>query len=83
MKNLFSTCEEVIELKSDLEVREHSLNIIKYLKEGNDEGWNKFTNYESIKVFYKKDEAHSLYTFYLEKLIKAPIFNVVSVLAEA
>ena len=83
MTNLLNTVEEVIELKSDLEVRTHSLNMIKQLKDGNFEGWNKFTDYPSIKVFYKKEEAHSLYTFYMEKLIKAPVFNVVSVLAEA
>lgn len=66
-----------------MEVREKSMNIINQLKEGNSEGWNKFTDYPSIKVYYKKDEVHSLYTFYFEKLINAPIFNVISVLAEA
>ena len=36
-----------------------------------------------MKIWYKQDEGRELYTFYMEKLIEAPLFNVLSILAEA
>ena len=38
---------------------------------------------EHVKLYYKQEGVGSLYTFYMEKIIKAPMFNVISVLAEA
>ena len=35
------------------------------------------------KVYYRKEDGKSLYTFYLEKIVNAPIFNLMSVIAEA
>ena len=53
------------------------------MDEGSDKNWLKLTDYPTQKVYYRLENGRSLYTFYCEKLIKAPIFNVLSVIAEA
>ena len=45
--------------------------------------WNKFVNNKDLKIYYRQEDGKSLYTFYCEKLVNAPLFNLVSVLAEA
>lgn len=53
------------------------------MDEGSDKKWLKFTDYPTLKVYYRLENGRSLYTFYCEKLIQAPLFNVLSVIAEA
>lgn len=50
---------------------------------GTDQRWLRFTDYPTLKVYYRLENGRSLYTFYCEKLIQAPLFNVLSVIAEA
>ena len=57
--------------------------MIQDVKDGVHDGWSKFTNYDSLKVWYKKEEGLDLYTFYCEKLVRAPLFNLLSIIAEA
>jgi hypothetical protein len=52
------------------------------LKAGKDNSWNKFMNGEDLKIFYRKEEGKGIYTFYLEKMAEAPLFNVLSVISE-
>ena len=70
-------------IKDDFSVFNKSVQIIEQIKKGNTQGWKKFTDRETIKVYYRKEDGKTLYTFYLEKIVNAPIFNLVSVLAEA
>ena len=38
------------------------------MDEGRDEKWLKFTDYPTLKVYYRLENGRSLYTFYCEKL---------------
>ena len=75
--------EEVKHMKADFELRDQALDIIGKVKAGVDDSWRKFTNYDSLKVWYKREEGLGLYTFYCEKLVRAPLFNLLSIIAEA
>ena len=52
------------------------------IKSGNHDEWNKTVDGEDLKIYYKKNEGSKLYTFYFEKTANAPLFNVISVMAE-
>ena len=68
---------------SDFEIYEKSIILIEKVVNDDCSDWKKFLNKDTIKLYYKQEDEKSLYTFYMEKLINAPLFNVISVLAEA
>lgn len=83
VKARLEKCEEVEHVKADVKLREEALELISLVKAGVDESWRKFTNYDSLKVWYKREPGLGLYTFYCEKLVRAPLFNLLSIIAEA
>lgn len=70
-------------MKTDVKLRDQALDLIAQVKAGVDDSWRKFTNYDSLKVWYKREPGLGLYTFYCEKLVRAPLFNLLSIIAEA
>ena len=57
--------------------------LIQMVDNGETKDWKKFMDKDHVKLYYKQEGVGSLYTFYMEKIINAPLFNVISVLAEA
>lgn len=76
--------EEVTQFIDDLKLRDVSMRMINQFRDGKvGREWFKFTDYPTIKLYYKKEKNRNLYTFYCEKLVEAPLFNLVSIIAEA
>lgn len=82
-REILETNIECKTLIGDFLIYEDCLTSMGPINEGNLEGWTTFLNNEETKFFYKKEEGRPLYTFFCEKKINAPIFNVLSILAEA
>mmetsp|Transcript_31737 Transcript_31737/g.48654 ORF Transcript_31737/g.48654 Transcript_31737/m.48654 type:complete len:103 (+) Transcript_31737:169-477(+) len=82
-KKMLAASTEVEVLREDFRIYDESLQRIKAIREGKTDDWHKFTNNETTKLFYKKEDGKSLYTFYCEKIVEAPIFNLISIMAEA
>ena len=80
---IISQSLEIQELQSDFEIYQKSIILIQKVINDDVGDWKKFMNKDTIKLFYKQEDKKSLYTFYMEKSINAPLFNVISVLAEA
>lgn len=59
------------------------MDLINKLDKGESYNWKKFMDRDTIKLYYKQEGVGSLYTFYMEKIVNAPLFNLISVLAEA
>ena len=59
------------------------MDLIDKIKNDDVKDWKKYVNKDVTKLFYKKEEKNSLFTFYMEKTINASMFNVISILAEA
>lgn len=76
-------CADLVKaIQDDYQIFNQSIDIIEQIKKGNTQGWKKFLDRET-KVYYRKEDGKSLYTFYLEKIVNAPIFNLMAVIAEA
>lgn len=75
--------QEFQSFKTDFEIYDETIERVRKIKNDEDDNWKKFANGENLKLFYKQEPGNSLYSFYGEKVIDAPIFNVLSILAEA
>lgn len=53
------------------------------MKDGSSGEWNKFIDTERTKIYYFREPNRNLYSFYCEKQVDAPMFNVVPIIAEA
>ena len=72
------------ELIVDYANAENAIRIVEGLQNGDSQRdeWKKFKNADDFKIYYKKEPDKSLYTFYSEKVINAPVFNLIAVLRE-
>jgi hypothetical protein len=67
----------------DIELFEISQNTMQDFKSGNfSNEWVKFTDYPTIKLYYKSEPNSSLYTVYGEKVMDARMFDACSIIAE-
>ena len=74
----------VREVQKDVDLMNYSKGIIDKFRAGEvDPAWHRFTDYPTMKVYYKREEGKNLFTFYAEKLINASAKNVMTVIAEA
>ena len=73
---------EVVELIIDLKNIDKANLIVQEIDNGDTDEWTKVKDTPELKLFYKQEEGQKLYTFYCEKLINAPLFNLASVMRE-
>ena len=53
------------------------------IESGSDKSWTVYKDQEELKIFYKLEEGFANCTLYMEKVINAPMINLMAVLAEA
>jgi hypothetical protein len=74
---------EIQMMKTDLKTLERSMKYVHMVRNGSyGDEWYKYIDKEDMKILYKQDGGAGLYTFYLEKVVKAPLFDLLSVVAE-
>ena len=68
----------------DIQLFEMAMGTINRCRAGDVEGnWIKFTDYPTIKLYYRQEEGtSSLYTVYGEKVIQSKLFDVCPIVAE-
>ena len=70
-------------LKTDLETLEKSMKYNTMVRNGSyGDEWYKYIDREDMKILYRQEGNEGLYTFFLEKIVKAPLFDLLSVVAE-
>ena len=77
--------EQSIEVKTlidDYQLIDFSLKRIMGIKKGVSADWYKFIDRQHTKIYYRKETGKTLYTFYFEKYVEAPIFSLISILNE-
>ena len=66
-----------------MELKQKTIDIIGQFKRDEiDSSWIKFTNYPTLKLFYRPENNSSLFTFFGEKHVEAPRFNLLSMIGE-
>lgn len=73
---------EVVELIVDIKNMEKANKIKQEIDNGETDDWTKVKDSDDLKLLYKQEEGQKLYTFYGEKVINAPLFNLSSILRE-
>ena len=56
---------------------------IQGIADGTDQSWTRHKDTPEVKIFYKQENGFSNMTLYMEKVIRAPLINVLAILAEA
>ena len=77
----FLSCEEVILLKKDFQIIEEFLEQLK-VKDMEEDGWKKFVDKDTQKIYYQQEPGVPSLTIYLEEVINAPLINLFAILGE-
>ena len=56
---------------------------IQGISEGRDQSWIRHKDTPEVKIYYKLEEGLKNCTLYMEKVIQAPLINLLAVFAEA
>ena len=56
---------------------------IKGIADGSDQSWIRHKDTPEVKIFYKYETGFRNVTLYMEKIVNAPLINVLATLAEA
>ena len=56
---------------------------IQAISEGRDESWIRHKDTPEVKIFYKLEDGLKNCTLYMEKIVRAPLINLLAVFAEA
>ena len=56
---------------------------IQAISEGRDDSWIRHKDTPEVKIFYKLEEGLKNCTLYMEKIVRAPLINLLAVFAEA
>ena len=79
----FQATEEIRKLLTDVEILDAFREQIAGIESGADKSWTVYKDQEELKIFYKLEEGFANCTLYMEKVINAPMINLMAVLAEA
>jgi hypothetical protein len=79
----FLATEEITILKEDVVTLQDFIKTLEGIQNDTDESWTREKDTEDMKVFYKIEEGSALVTLYLEKVVKSPMINLLSLLVEA
>lgn len=56
---------------------------IEAIADGRDQSWIRHKDTEEVKIFYKLEDGLKNCTLYMEKVIRAPLINLLAIFAEA
>jgi len=56
---------------------------IKHIADGIDQSWIRHKDTPEVKIFYKYEDGFRNCTLYMEKVIQAPMINLLAIFAEA
>ena len=79
----FKEMEQMQILAQDVVILNQFLATVEKIKDGTDKSWDIEKDTEDIKIFYKVDNETKQMTIYGEKVIKAPMINLLAIIAEA
>ena len=56
---------------------------IKGIENGSDDSWIRHKDTPEVRIFYKHEDGFRNCTLYMEKIINAPMINLLAIIAEA
>ena len=79
----FEKTEQMQLLMKDVVILQQFREEIRAIADGSDQSWTRHKDTPDVKIFYKIEDGFRNCTLYMEKVINAPLINVLAVLAEA
>ena len=79
----FEQSEPMQLLAKDVVIMNMFREEIKGIADGSDQSWTRHKDTPEVKIFYKYEDGFRNCTLYMEKVINAPLINLLAIFAEA